>query len=89
MIDLNKNFLIFLDYSISVLYTICPGNSDPIYVVAYYIKRGKTSWTDRFMSMCLVIASVIITIMKGKTTLMLIKELKIVARMQHFAYSVF
>ena len=31
-------------------YTICPGSSDPFYVVNYYIKRVTTSWTySRFL----------------------------------------
>ena len=25
--------------------TICPGSSDPFYIVSYYIKWGTTSWT--------------------------------------------
>ena len=25
--------------------TVCPGSSDPIYIVSYYIKWGTTSWT--------------------------------------------
>ena len=27
------------------LVTVCPGSSDPFYVVTYYIKRVTTSWT--------------------------------------------
>ena len=26
-------------------YTVCPGSSDPFYIVSYYIKRVTTSWT--------------------------------------------
>ena len=25
--------------------TVCPGSSDPFYIVSYYIKRVITSWT--------------------------------------------
>ena len=25
--------------------TMCPGSSDPFYIVSYYIKRVTTSWT--------------------------------------------
>ena len=28
-----------------VRYTICPGNSDPFYIVSYYIRWVTTSWT--------------------------------------------
>ena len=27
------------------MYTVCPGGSDPFYIVAYYIKWVPTSWT--------------------------------------------
>ena len=27
------------------LYTVCPGNSDPFYIVSYYINLVTTSWT--------------------------------------------
>ena len=27
------------------LYTVCPGSSDPFYMVSYYIKWVTTSWT--------------------------------------------
>ena len=28
-----------------ILHTICPGSSDPFYIVTYYIKWVITSWT--------------------------------------------
>ena len=27
--------------------TVCPGSSNPLYIVSYYIKRVTTSWTHR------------------------------------------
>ena len=30
--------------------TVCPGSSDPIYIVFYYIKQVATSWTDGIIS---------------------------------------
>ena len=30
---------------VMILYTVCPGSSDPFYVVTYYIKWVTTSWT--------------------------------------------
>ena len=32
-------------YIRSVSYTVCPGSSDPFYIVTYYIKWVTTSWT--------------------------------------------
>ena len=30
-------------------YIVCPGSSDPFYIVAFYIKWVTTSWTDGIM----------------------------------------
>ena len=38
-----KFFLYFFQYESQ--YTVCPGSSDPFYVVTYYIKWVTTSWT--------------------------------------------
>ena len=35
----------FWAYSTSDMHTICPRNLDPFYIVSYYMKRFKTSWT--------------------------------------------
>jgi len=31
--------------------TICPGSSDPFYIVSYYIKWATTSWTHCMFTM--------------------------------------
>ena len=31
---------------VMILYTVCPGSSDPFYVVTYYIKWVTSSWTQ-------------------------------------------
>ena len=40
----NQNFAIGMG-QISILFTVCPGSSDPFYIVCYYIKWVTTSWT--------------------------------------------
>ena len=32
---------------IAIRHTVCPGSSDPFYLVTYYIKRVTTPWTYR------------------------------------------
>ena len=46
-VDLNiYHFALRIHISVSVFfYTVCPGSSDPFYIVSYYIKRVTTSWT--------------------------------------------
>ena len=39
-----------LSSSVSLLHTVCPGSSDPFYIVTYYIKWVTTSWTDSIVS---------------------------------------
>ena len=34
-----------VNHSHSINYTVCPGSSDPFYIVTYYIKWVTTSWT--------------------------------------------
>ena len=36
---------IFITIHIINLYTVCPGSSDPFYIVTYYINWVTTSWT--------------------------------------------
>ena len=32
-------------YQMVLQYSICPGSSDPIYVITYYVKWVTSSWT--------------------------------------------
>ena len=34
--------IVYFDY---IEYTVCPGSSDPFYIVTYYMKSVTTSWT--------------------------------------------
>ena len=38
-------FLLIHQYVDTMVITVCPGSSDPFYVVSYYIKWVTTSWT--------------------------------------------
>ena len=39
-------YLIKHFHTLISLATICPGSSDPFFIVTYYIKWVTTSWTD-------------------------------------------
>ena len=34
-----------LNETFHTIYTVCPGRSDPFFIVTYYIKSVTTSWT--------------------------------------------
>ena len=42
--------LSFHFHFISQSYTVCPGSSDPLYIVTYYIKWVTTSWTHSILT---------------------------------------
>ena len=45
--------MVFTDHRTDGSYTVCPGSSDPFYIVTYYIKWVTTSWTYFILTMVL------------------------------------
>ena len=43
-------------------HTVCPRSIDPIYIVAYYIKRDNASWADSIMIVQVVVFLVLLKI---------------------------
>ena len=54
-----KQYYIF-DHNTAKVFTVCPRSLDPCYIVSYYIKWVKTSWTYSKYFCCIVIKYVLL-----------------------------